>query len=114
MPMKRLLEYDTDNLVTQTFEYNDQDDTFTIHRAANVGPQIEQNKQLASVGDGWNDDKSFRLAAIIPPDIQYEWLSKFGVRAWDRNHAGKVRALLDSNEYRYLRIGHFMLGKHHD
>jgi hypothetical protein len=50
-----------------------------------------------------------RLAARIPPSVIYEWLNKYGVRAWDKNHAAAVRRLLNSNEYRYLRIGHFII-----
>jgi hypothetical protein len=70
---------------------------------------LEANKLLAPEGDGGKRDKSMRRAARITPDMQREWLQKYGVRAWDKNHKKAVMRLLNSNEYRYLRIGHFII-----
>lgn len=66
---------------------------------------LDQNKRMEGMGMG----KELRLAASIPPGVQFEWLSKYGVRFWDPNHKEKVRQLLNSNEYRYLRINHFIM-----
>jgi hypothetical protein len=76
---------------------------------SDVEPIIEANKRLANDWDGWNRARDMRLAARIPMDVTYEWLNKFGVRAWDKNHKEAVRRLLNSSDYRYLRIGHFMI-----
>lgn len=66
---------------------------------------IEQNKRLEGHGMG----KELRLAASVSPGVQMEWLVKYGVRFWDPNHKDKVRKLLNSSDYRYLRINHFIM-----
>lgn len=66
---------------------------------------IDQNRRLEGQGMG----KELRLAASIPPGVQFEWLTKYGVRFWDPNHKDAVKRLLNSNEYRYLRINHFIM-----
>jgi hypothetical protein len=47
--------------------------------------------------------------ASIPPAIVMEWLVKYGVRAWDRNHAAAVKRLLNDGEYRYLRVNNLII-----
>lgn len=66
---------------------------------------IDQNKRLE--GEGMGGD--MRLAASIPPEIQFEWLDKFGVEMWNPNHKQGVARLLNSSDYRYLRVNHFMI-----
>jgi hypothetical protein len=66
---------------------------------------IERNKQIEGLGMG----KELRLAASIPPGVQYEWLDKFGIEFWNPAHKDGVRRLLNSSDYRYLRVNHFMM-----
>jgi hypothetical protein len=66
---------------------------------------VERNKAI----EGHNMGKEMRLAASIPPEVQFEWLDKFGIEFWNPAHADGVKRLLNSNEYRYLRVNHFML-----
>lgn len=51
-------------------------------------------------------------AAHIPIGVMYEWKVKYGVDAWntsDPDQKKAVRRLLNSDEYRYLRVKNFML-----
>jgi hypothetical protein len=105
----RFLSRDPTTGAVEHFKYDAAEDRCIIRRTVDHAPIIEANKRLASEWDGWNSDKSMRLAARITPDIQLEWLQKYGIRAWDRNHRPAVLRLLNSNEYRYLRIGHFII-----
>lgn len=66
---------------------------------------IEQNKRIEGAGKG----KDMWLAASIPPEVQFEWLDKFGVEFWNPAHKDGVKRLLNSNEYRYLRVNHFIM-----
>lgn len=66
---------------------------------------IEQNKRLEGEGKG----KDMWLAASIPPGVQFEWLAKHGVEFWNPAHRDGVRRLLNSSDYRYLRINNFMI-----
>ena len=42
--------------------------------------------------------------ASIPTTVMYEWLSKFGVNAWNPAHQAAVVKLLNSSDYRYLKV----------
>ena len=66
---------------------------------------IERNKQIEGLGMG----KDMWLAASIPPGVQFEWLHKYGVQFWNPAHKEKVRKLLNSSDYRYLRVNHFRM-----
>ena len=77
-----------------------------------VEPILEANKAAQNHNAGWSEDKTFRRVASIPIGVQFEWLTKYGVDCYsqDPEMKRKVFALLDSNEYMYLRTAHFRLG----
>lgn len=105
----RFLSRDPSTGAVEHFKYDPDGDRCIIRRTVDVGPVIEANKRSQDE-DGWNKDKSMRLAARIPPDVQYEWLQRYGIRAWDKNHKKAVLKLLNSSEWRYLRYGrHFII-----
>lgn len=66
---------------------------------------VERNKALEGQGMG----KDMRLAASIPPEVQFEWLHKYGVEFWNPDHADGVKRLLNDPDYRYLRVNHFIM-----
>lgn len=106
----RFLSRDPDTGAVEHYKYDPDGERCIIRRTADVEPIIEANKRSQLDEDGWNSDKSMRLAARISPEVQLIWLQQYGVRAWDRNHRKKVLQLLNSNEWRYLRYGrHFIL-----
>lgn len=47
--------------------------------------------------------------ASIPTAVIYEWLTKYGVNIWDKNHMPAVKRLLNSNEYRFIRVNHMIM-----
>jgi hypothetical protein len=105
----RFLSHDPTTGAVEDFKYDPDGDVCIIRRRADVEPVIEANKQLNDI-DGWNADKSMRLAARIPPEVQLLWLQQYGIRAWDKNHRAGVRRLLNDPEWRYLRVGqHFII-----
>jgi hypothetical protein len=105
----RFLSRDPLTGAVEHYRYDPDGDRCIIRRTVDHEPVIEANKRLANSWDGWNKRKDMRLAARLTPDIQLEWLQKYGVRAWDRNHKKAVIRLLNSSDYRYLRIGHFII-----
>lgn len=106
----RFLSRDPSTGAVEHYKYDPDGDRCIIRRSFDVTPVIEANKRSANDNDGWNHDKSMRLAARIPPDVQLIWLEKYGIRAWDRNHKAAVRRLLNSNEWAHLRYGrHFII-----
>jgi hypothetical protein len=105
----RFLSRDPMTGAVEHYRYDPDGDQCIIRRTADVGAIIEANKR--SVNDNnWNRDKSMRLAARIPSEVQLLWLRQYGIRAWDRNHRAAVRRLLNSNEWSHLRAGrHFII-----
>lgn len=98
-----LLSTDPLNRAWTTFELDSDGETIVIRRyweSDDVQAVLDANAQQANHVEQKGD---MRQAARIPDIVQYEWLTKHGVRSWDPNHAEKVRELLNSNEYHRLR-----------
>jgi hypothetical protein len=55
-----------------------------------------QNESFDRRDDLWH-------VATIPPIVEIEWLTKYGVRVKDPDHAPAVKRLLNSSEYAYLK-----------
>ena len=49
------------------------------------------------------------FVASIPTVVQLEWLTKFGIDVHDKNHIEGVKRLLNSNEYRYLKVRNIII-----
>jgi len=106
----RFLSHDPTTGANEWYRYDEGEDRHIIKRTVDLAPVIEANKRTAGEGYIQNKRKDMRLAARIPPDVQLIWLERYGVRAWDRNHKGAVRRLLNSNEWAHLRAGrHFII-----
>jgi hypothetical protein len=106
----RFLSRDPLTGAVEHYRYDESSDTCIIRRREDVEPVIEANKRSGLDNDGWNADRSMRLAARIPPQVQLLWLQQYGIRAWDKNHKKAVRRLLNDPEWRHLRYGrHFII-----
>lgn len=106
--MKReLLDYDPLTGIRQYFGWDDEGGEYVIDEIDKSTTQavIDQNKRLEGTGMG----KDMRLAASIPVEVQFEWVDKFGVEFWNPAHKDGVKRLLNSSDYRYLRVNHFMM-----
>ena len=65
-------------------------------------PIIDANKsaQVDNLNTRMGD---MEKVASIPVSVMYEWLTKFGVNAWNPAHQDAVIRLLNSSDYRYLK-----------
>lgn len=81
------------------------DDEGTVQVAydqINLADTLDDNKwaqnhaPVNKRGDMWH-------AATIPPIVEIEWLTKYGVRLNDPNHTQAVKRLLNSSEYSHLK-----------
>lgn len=81
------------------------DDEGTVQVAydqINLQQTLDDNKQ--ALNHGVIDRKAdMWLAATIPPIVEIEWLTKYGVRLSDPNHKAAVKRLLNSSEYCHLK-----------
>ena len=68
---------------------------------------IDSNKSAQA--HAFDKSSDFWHAAHIPIGVMYEWKVKHGVDAWDPNHKQGVMRLLNSSDYRYLRVRNFII-----
>ena len=101
-----LLNIDPVNRAYNTFDYDEASDKIVIRRyweRAEVERVLRDNEFLRN--HTTQRGRDIQHAARIPDIVIYEWLHKFGVRIWDKNHQKKVHELLNSNEFYKLRTG---------
>jgi hypothetical protein len=55
------------------------------------------------MGDG------LEKVASIPACIIYEWITKHGVNLYNPNHQDGVKRLLNSSDYRWLKVREIIL-----
>ncbi|MGN7930301.1 hypothetical protein [Sphingopyxis sp. 22461] len=104
---KFLLDYDPLNGVRQYFGVDADGQEYLIDEidAPTTKAVIDQNARIEGQGMG----KDMRLAASIPVQVIFEWIDKYGIDLFNPNHKEGVKRLLNSSEYRYLRVNSFML-----
>lgn len=110
-----LIDYNPDNGVRKYIGDNPDDPEGCLVRveqdAAAIRQIIDRNKAVQN--DNWNRKEDMWHAAHVPVGVMYEWKVKHGVDAWNyttcEETKRKVNQLLNSNEYRYLRVRHFMI-----
>lgn len=106
--MRKVLDHDPLTGITQYWDENEATGEISLideFQVADTKAIVDQNKRMEGQGMG----KEWRLAASIPPQVQYEWLDKYGVEFWNPAHADGVKRLLNDPDYRYLRINWFQL-----
>jgi len=105
---KRLFDFDPETGIRIDFE--DTDDGFQLHYSQDAEPIIEENKRKQAAGRDYyaRDDDMWRVASI-PILIQYKWLTEHGVDVMNQDHWPKVRQLLNSSDYRYLKTAEVII-----
>lgn len=106
--MKReLLDYDPLTGIRQYYGFDEHGNEYLVDEGDTSATKqvFDQNKRIEGTGMG----KDMRLAASVPPEVQLEWMTKYGVNMFDPNHKEAVRRLLNSNEYAHCRVNAFTL-----
>ena len=106
MPV-RLLDYDPITGIKTWHEYDAATDVMQIHTTyehAQTDAVIDDNKRRMTDGtDGWSPTREWKYVANIPCSVMHEWKIKHGIDVLDQNDWPKVRRLLNSSDYLYLR-----------
>lgn len=104
---ERLLDFDPATGMKTWFSSSDDGGTWNLRYEQDASPILDANKE--SQAEDFDRRSDMWHAASIPNVVLMEWSTKHGVNFWDKNHAEGVRRLLNSDEYRYLRVKHFII-----
>lgn len=88
-----------------SWQIRDDGKTTEMLATADVTDHLEQNKAMANHNDGYSPSRELRRVASIPAIIILKWKEELGVDFYssDPEQKRKVRQLLNSNEYLFLR-----------
>lgn len=105
---ERLLDHDPLTGMKTWFSSSEEDGgTWNIRYEQDCSPILDENK--AAQNESFDKRSDMWHAAHIPSVVILEWLTKFGVDLWNKDHAPAVRRLLNSSDYRHLRRAPFRL-----
>lgn len=105
---ERLFDYDPAT-GTKTWFSSSEDNggTWQFRYEQDASPILDHNKEMQA--ESFDKRSEMWHAAKIPTTVIYEWMVKYGVNLWDKNHKEGVRRLLNHPDYRYLRVNHFIM-----
>jgi hypothetical protein len=107
---KRLFDV---NPMTGTIQYYEMDpdgNKIIITEVTDTTPLLDDNKRRQNDGTGgWNADKSMRHAAHIPNAVCEMWRTQLGVNVLDPNDWPRVKQLLNSSEWMWLRTANWQI-----
>jgi hypothetical protein len=107
MPQWELIDSDPMRGVRKYVAAGDTDDSVMVRTEIDDGDIVERNKALQN--EGFDRRTDMWHAASIPTSVMYEWLTRFGVNAWNPAHADAVRKLLNSSDYRWCKVKNIIL-----
>ena len=101
----RIIDVDPITGIITKAHYDEMDDTVSIETIQDTSANLEYSRNLQKDEDYWKHGvkQSMAHAAHIPAAVIQKWMNEFGVNVFDPNHMNKVRSLLNSPEYAYLR-----------
>ena len=67
-------------------------------------PILDANKEASNHLNSWSASRDLQMVARIPFIVIEKWKKELGVDYWDHDHQDKVDQLLDSSDWRWLRV----------
>lgn len=107
MPDELLLDHDPISGMTEWISTDEETGETFIRYEQDVSPILDYNKEMQA--ESFDKRSDMWHAAKVPNVVAMEWLTKYGVQMWNHAHKDGVRKLLNSSEYRYLRVRHFII-----
>lgn len=102
-----LLSHDPTTGVKKYITSGDEQDSILARVEIDDYAIVERNKELHN--DSFDRRADIWHAASIPTSVMYEWLTRFGVNAWNPGHAEAVKKLLNSSDYRWCKVKNIIL-----
>lgn len=101
--MRKLISHDPISGIAAWYEPEGRDGARIIHTYADVDGILDNNKLNYNHVNPYNADRSMKKVATVPNSIITKWLLEEGIDFFKKEDWPKVKAKLNSNEYRYLR-----------
>ena len=106
---REFVDYDPLSGLSLYHEYDEGTDTTVLHyEQEKLAAHLEMNKARQNT-DAYKADPDFWHAAHFPDIVILKWKTEFGIDVFDRNDWPKVKAMLNSSEWRHLRTGNFRI-----
>jgi len=102
-----LIDRDPTRGVRKYIAAGDEPDSLLIRTEIDDGQIVERNRALQN--EVFDRRKDLWHAASIPTSVMYEWLTRFGVNAWNPAHSDAVKKLLNSSDYRWCKVKNIIL-----
>lgn len=103
--MKRIIDHDPFTGVSTFMEYHADTDMTIVGRIQDVEPILERNKAMQNDVDYSRKGiaESWWHEARIPNIVIEKWRKDYGVDVLNKDHIKKVKNLLNSPEWKYLK-----------
>lgn len=89
-------------------EYSEADDTSVYHYRAHGASQV-LDRNRAEAADATGPMGDMVKVASIPVGVIYEWIAKYGVNLYRKDHADGVKRLLNDPDYRWLKCRNIII-----
>jgi len=111
MPNWELLDYNPATGVRKWIAADQHEEDAVLVRTEFETAQTEAilDRNKAAQVDNTGRMGDIAHAASIPTSVMYEWLTKFGVNAWNPAHSDAVKKLLNSSDYRWCMVKNIIL-----
>jgi hypothetical protein len=89
--------------ITESLIEDASEKRWIVKRTADVQANIDLNKRLMRMGDGYSPSRDLRRVASIPNSVVLAWVEKYGVDPTAKGNEALLRRLLNDPEWFYLR-----------
>lgn len=109
--MRRLLDHDEAAGISTYHDYDPLTNETTIEVVQDAAPHLERAKRFRLDTDRKRKQmkQEWVHAATIPVGVQYKWLIEHGVNIYDKRHAKRMKQLLNSRDYAYLKCADLVI-----
>ena len=107
MPHWEQIDHDPVRRIKRFIASGENCDEVLIRTEINDFPIADRNRALQN--EDFDRHSELWHAASIPTSVMYEWLTRFGVNAWNPAHADAVKKLLNSSDYRWCKVKNIIL-----
>jgi len=107
MPDWQQIDHDPSRGIRKFIADGDEPDSVLVRTETDDHAITERNRALQNTP--FDRRSELWHAASVPTSVMYEWLTRFGVNAWDPAHSDAVKKLLNSSDYRWCKVKHIIL-----